>query len=74
MRVVKGKVVGSTVVLEETVPEGSAVDVVLREAEDGEDFVLTEDMHRELLEASESVNRGESVDMATVLAEVAALR
>ena len=74
MRVVKGKVVGNTVVLEELVPEGSAVDVVLHEAEDGEDFALTEEMRRELREASESVKRGEAVDMDAVLAEVAALR
>lgn len=74
MRVVKGRVVGNTVVLDEAVPEGSAVDVVLHEAEDGEDFVLTEELRRELREASQSAKRGESVDMDTVLAEVAALR
>ena len=74
MRVVKGKVVGNTIVLEESVPEGSAVDVVLHEAEDGDDFVMTEEMWRELREASESSKRGELVDMADVLAQAAALR
>lgn len=74
MRVVKGKVVGNTVVLEEAAPEGSAVDVVLHEAEDGEDFLLTEEMRRELREASESAKRGELVDMDAVLAEVRPLR
>ena len=74
MRVVKGKVVGNTIVLEESVPEGSAVDVVLHEAEDGDDFVMTEEMWRELREASESAKGGEVVDMADVLAEAAALR
>ena len=74
MRVVKGKVVGNTIVLEESVPEGSAVDVVLHEAEDGDDFVMTEEMWRELREASESAKRGELVDMADVLAQAAALR
>lgn len=74
MRVVKGKVVGNTVVLEELVPEGSAVDVVLHEAEDGEGFVMTAELRRELHEASESSKRGEAVDMADVLVEAAALR
>ena len=74
MRVVKGKVVGNTIVLDESVPEGSAVDVVLHEAEDGDDFVMTEEMWRELREASASAKRGEVVDMADVLAEAAALR
>ena len=74
MRVVKGKVVGNTIVLEESVPEGSAVDVVLHEVEDGNDFVMTEEMWRELREASESAKRGEVLDMADVLAEAAALR
>ncbi len=73
MRVVKGKVVGNMVVMEEALPEGSAVDVVLREAGD-DDFVLTEDMERELLEASESARRGEATDMDEVLVELAAIR
>lgn len=70
MRVVKGRVVGNTVVMDETLPEGTAVDVLVHEAEDGGDFVLTEDMRRELREASESVRRGEAVDMDEVLAEL----
>lgn len=73
MRVVKGKVVGNTVVMEEALPEGSAVDVVLREVGD-DDFVLTEEMERELLEASESARRGEATDMDEVLVELAAIR
>lgn len=35
---------------------------------------LTEELRRELREASESAKRGESVDMDSVLGEVAALR
>ena len=70
MRVVKGKAVGNTVVLEETLPEGMAVDVVVHEARDAEEFVLTDDMHRELDEASEAIRRGEAADMDEVLAEV----
>jgi len=76
MRVLKGKVVGNTVVLEEVLPAGSAVDVVVHEAEEKEeeDFVLTEEMRRELREASESARRGECVDMDEVLAELESLR
>lgn len=37
VRVVKGRVVGNAVVLEEALPEGSAVDVVLRESDDEAD-------------------------------------
>lgn len=70
MRVVKGKAVGNTVVLDEVLPEGAAVDVVVHEARDEEDFVLTDDMHRELDEAAEAIRRGEAVDMDEVLAEV----
>lgn len=72
MRVVRGKVVGNAVVVEEALPEGSAVDVVLHEAVDTE-FVLTEEMRRELREASESIRRGEVVDMEEVLAELEAM-
>lgn len=34
MRIVKGRVVGSTVVLDEVLPEGSEVEVVLRSVDD----------------------------------------
>jgi len=75
MRVLTDKVVpvGNTVVLEEFVPEGTAVDFVLHEAEDSEDFVRDE-LRRELSEASEAAKRGETVDMQTMLAEAAAHR
>ena len=66
MRVVKGRVVGNTVVLEEVLPEGVAVDVVVHEAGD-EDFVLTAKMHRELDEAAESIRQGRATDMGEVL-------
>lgn len=61
MRVVKGKVVGNTVVVEEELPEGIAVNVVVPGEED-EEFVLTEEMRAELQEARESLARGEGVD------------
>ncbi|GMU59990.1 MAG: hypothetical protein AMXMBFR34_17530 [Myxococcaceae bacterium] len=70
MRMVKGTVVGKTIVLDEALPEGTAVDVVVHEARDEEDFVLTDDMHRELDEAADAIKRGEAVDMDEVLAEV----
>lgn len=60
MRVVRGKVVGNTVVLEEPLPEGAEVEVAALEAGD-EDFVLTEEMRAELREARASLARGEGV-------------
>jgi hypothetical protein len=67
MRVVKGRVVGNTVVLEETLPANAAVDVLVHEAEDSDDFVLTDEMHRELDAAAESIRQGRAVDMDDVL-------
>lgn len=73
MRVLKGRVVGSAIVVEETLPEGTAVDVVVRGEDDGE-FVLTEEMRAELREAAAAADRGELVDMDEVLAELESLR
>lgn len=70
MRVVKGRVVGHTVVMEEALPEGMAVDVLVHEAPDSGDFVLTEVLRKELRDASEAMKRGEAVDMDDVLAEL----
>ena len=61
MRVIKGRVVGNAIIVEETLPEGTAVDVVVRGEED-EDFVLTEEMRAELNEARESLARWKGVD------------
>jgi hypothetical protein len=69
MRVLKGKAVGNTVVLEEVLPEGVAVDVVVHDAAN-EDFVLTDELRKELRDASEAMKRGEAVDMDDVLAEL----
>lgn len=74
MRVVKGKVVGNTVVMDESVPDGTRVDVVVHDAPDDEAFPLTEELREALREASESARRGETVDMDEVLAEVDSLR
>lgn len=69
MRVVKGRVVGNTVVLEEALPQGIEVEVLAAEASD-DVFILTEEMRAELREAAASADRGELVDMDEVLAQV----
>lgn len=61
MRVTKGKVVGTVVVLEEPLPDGAVVEVL--SAEPGEDdFVLTAGMRAELQEARDALARGEGAD------------
>ncbi len=70
MRHLKGKAVGNTVVLEEALPEGVAVDVVVHEAGDHEEFVLSQEMHGELDAAAESIRKGKAVDMDDVLARL----
>ncbi len=70
MRVVKGRVVGNAVVADEVLPEGTAVDILLHEAAESTDFVLTEELRKELRDASEAMKRGEAVDMDDVLAEL----
>jgi len=68
MRVVKGKVVGNTVVLdrEGVLPEGSAVNVVLREVgeedEDEDGWDVSEEEWAEIDEALAQADRGEGVD------------
>lgn len=74
MRVVKGKVVGNTVVTDEPVPEGTAVDVVIHDAPESEEFPLTDELREELRAASASARRGEVVEMDDLLAEIDALR
>ncbi|MBL8920997.1 MAG: hypothetical protein JNJ54_19190 [Myxococcaceae bacterium] len=65
MRVLKGRVVGNTVVVDEVLPEGADVEVLVREA--GEAFVLTDEMHRQLDAAAESIRAGRGVDAEAVL-------
>ena len=74
MRVVKGKVVGNTIVMDEPIPEGTAVDVVVHDSPEDDAFPLTDELREALRDASESARRGETVDMVDVLAEVDALR
>lgn len=58
MRVVKGRVVGNTVVVEEELPEGLEVEVRLKEPGDDE-YVLSDEMEADLAEAMEEASRGE---------------
>lgn len=70
MRVVKGRVVGNTVVMDEALPDGMAVDVVAHEATESNDFVLTEELRKDLRDASEAMKRGEALDLDDVLTEL----
>jgi len=74
MRVVKGKVVGNTVVLEGVLPEGSSVEVreVGEEDEDGWD--LTDEEWAEMDESLGEAERGEVFPADVVLAELRALK
>jgi hypothetical protein len=69
MRVLKGKAVGNTVVLEEVLPEGVAVDVIVYDLGE-EAFALTEELRKELREASAAMKRDEAVDLDDVLGEL----
>jgi hypothetical protein len=62
MRVTKGKVVGTVVVLEEPLPEGAVVEVLSAEPGD-EDFILTDAMRAELQDARDALARGEGMDV-----------
>jgi len=67
---VRGKVVGNTVVLEEPLPEGAEVEVRTTDSQDEDDFVLTEEMHRELDEAEEELARGGGIDFDVFMARL----
>lgn len=72
MRVVSGKVVGNTVVLEETLPEGSDVDVVLRSVGDGEEgWDLSARDWAAIDESMNEADQGLLVSSEAVLAQVA---
>jgi hypothetical protein len=68
MRVVKGKVVGNTVVLEEVLPEGSVVDVVLRGEADGWD--LSADRWAEIDASIAEADAGQLIPADVVLAQL----
>jgi hypothetical protein len=67
MRVARGRVSGRTVILEEDLPDGAAVDVRLVD-DDAEGVEVTDAEWTALMEAAQSVRRGEVVDAKTVLA------
>jgi hypothetical protein len=69
MRVVKGKVVGNTVVMEELLPDGLAVDVVVHEAGDDE-YRLTDEMEADLADAMEEAQRGEGISAEAYFARL----
>jgi hypothetical protein len=72
MRVVKGRVVGNTVVLEETLPAGVAVDVVVHDG-DATKWRLTEEGWALLEAARESIRQGRFVTDEELQAELDAI-
>lgn len=74
MRVLKGRVVGNTVVLDEVLPEGSAVDVVVREAgEAGEDeggIYVDEATEEELFQAMAEAETEEGISVEEAFARL----
>jgi hypothetical protein len=72
MRVLRGKAVGNTVVLEETLPEGAAVDVLVHEG-DAMTWRLTEEGWALLEEARESIRQGRFVTDEELQAELDAI-
>ncbi len=70
MRVVRGRVVGKTVVLDEALPEGAEVEVREAPARDADGWTLDEASWRELEAAMAEADRGELVSAEAVLAEL----
>lgn len=75
MRVVKGKVVGNTVVLEEVLPEGSDVDVVLRGVGDGDadGWDLSEERWAEIDASIAEADAGQLIPADVVLAQLSSI-
>ena len=67
---VRGKVVGTTVVLEGSLPEGADVDVVLRNADSEEGCEVSEADWADLLAAAAEARAGRVVSAETVLAKL----
>lgn len=72
MRVVKGKVVGNTVVSDEALPEGMAVDILVHDT-DAERWTLTDKGWAQLREASDAIEKGEFVTDEEMQAELDAI-
>ncbi len=64
MKVVRGKVVSGKVVVDESLPEGAKVTVL---APEGDVFTLTSDEETALLAAIAAANRGDVVEVESVL-------
>lgn len=71
MRVVKGKVVGNTVVLEQPLPDGTEVGVVTTDLPEA--WALADSEWAQLREAREAVARGELVTDDALLADLDAI-
>jgi hypothetical protein len=69
MRVVKGRVVGNTVVAEEALPEGVALDILVHEA-DADSRKLTDKGWAQLREASDAIDKGHFVTDEELQAEL----
>lgn len=72
MRVARGKVVGGTVVLQESLPDGAEVEVLLREAGDEPSNEVTDAEWASLEAAMQQARRGEVVTAESVLAKLRA--
>lgn len=71
MRVVKGKVVGNTVVLDEVLPEGSAVDVVVRDTGDDEGGIYVDEAtEEELFQAMAEAETEEGISVEEAFARL----
>ena len=72
MRVVKGRVVGNTVIADEALPEGMAVDILVHDT-DAERWTLTDKGWAQLREASDAIEKGEFVTDEEMQAELDAI-
>jgi len=70
MQIASGKVVGGRVELDGELPEGAAVTVIAREAD--ETFEVDADTEQILLRAIEQCGRGETIPMGNLLDELRA--
>jgi hypothetical protein len=71
MRVLKGRVVGNAIIIEETLPEGSAVDVVVHEAGDDEGGIhVDEATEEELLQAMAEADTEEGISVEEAFARL----
>jgi hypothetical protein len=72
MRIVKGRVVGNTVVVDEMLPADASVEVLVHEP-DAEKWTLTDKSWAQLREASEAIDNGHFVTDEELQAELDAI-